>query len=138
MLLNELFDTGGVKYNMNQVGNNLVYTFYIDGSWYNAQFDRVGNQSHFHFADDTNNNNDTGITGKGNAIKVFSTLKSIFLDAVNNHNVDNIMLGADSSEPSRVKLYDRFMKEFKNAGWNVVRKPLAKGAMISYKMMRGR
>jgi hypothetical protein len=56
--------------------------------------------------------NDYEITGTGNALKVFSGVKLCVLDLFKQLKIepDIITFAADDNEPSRVKLYDRFMK----------------------------
>jgi len=52
------------------------------------------------------------ITGTGNALKVFSAVKLCVIDLMKQlkETPDIIEFSADYEEPSRVKLYDRFMK----------------------------
>lgn len=60
------------------------------------------------------------ITGTGDAVKVFSTVKSILEAFIKTVNPDDIFFTSDE-EPSRVKLYDRFMLLFRSRGYNVHR-----------------
>ena len=61
------------------------------------------------------------ITGSGNAIAVFSTVIDIIETMVSNHSIENIYFTSETSEPSRIKLYDRMAKHFSNkAGWRYI------------------
>jgi hypothetical protein len=130
MLLNELFDAD-VKFHKSSRSRKLIYTFSVGGSWFKAiLFKGATGSWNFEFSDESQGNEETGITGKGNAIKIFATIRNIVKDAIEDKQIDSLIFHADSKEPSRVKLYDRFMKEFKQAGWQVQK--TARSGMIFY------
>jgi hypothetical protein len=66
-----------------------------------------------HFHAETDRGSEDKITGTGNAIKVFSTVVEMVMQVVKaNPNTLEIMFESVTSEPSRMKLYDRLVKIF--------------------------
>lgn len=59
------------------------------------------------------------ITGSGNEIKIFATIKTIVEDFIKKNDPPEMYFSAKSSEPSRIKLYNRFAALFKRGGYNV-------------------
>lgn len=63
----------------------------------------------------------TTVTGSGDAFKVFATVAEILKQAIANSGVEYVMFGASLQEPSRIKLYDSFLKLLPKflPGWRV-------------------
>ena len=60
------------------------------------------------------------VTGTGNAIAVFSTVIDIINEAVAQKNIQHIYFSAMTTEPSRVKLYNRLAKHYAKEGWRYI------------------
>ena len=58
-----------------------------------------------------------GITGDGGALQVFSTVREIVKAWAKESNADSIMFSA--SEPSRIKLYKRFIPLLQKSGFHL-------------------
>lgn len=62
---------------------------------------------------DANEEEDIAITNKGDAIKVFSTVKNVIAKFISEHpKVSVVAFSAKTDEPSRVKLYQTFANQF--------------------------
>ena len=116
--LNELFDSN-VPIKLDFKDDEKDYT------WYNYEFkiDKIPYEfaSTYNKEDDIldiefTGDGDFSITNTGNALKVFSAVKKCLIDNLKimkkeNGTIPNsIRFEADVDEPSRVKLYNRFMK----------------------------
>jgi len=80
-----------------------------NGSHCNVVFERIHSRCELVFDVDGR----LGLTGKGEAISIFSTVVDIFKNYINGPEGDDIThlsFSAKSDEPSRVKLYQRFAK----------------------------
>ena len=126
-LLSELFDSNvPIRFKAkdeHKENSVYYYEFAIDDLMYNftaeIYTDRHGIEGekrilNMEFAlGDFYSRKDYHITGTGNALQVFSAVKQCVLDLFNKRlkeKPDIISFSADDEEPSRVKLYDRFMK----------------------------
>ena len=63
------------------------------------------------------------ITGTGHALEVFSTVSTIAKDFVKKADPKLFAFASRRRETSRVKLYTRFAKQLKQAGWTPVEHP---------------
>lgn len=57
----------------------------------------------------------TRITGTGNAFKVFGTVAKIIQEFLSDHPINTLLFYAHEDEPSRIKLYDKFMQQVDKA-----------------------
>lgn len=102
----------------------LSYTFKDDTLWEaratidNVSYDfAIGDQGNgeweMAFDDENMKNNVTGDKGHGASIEVFATALSMLLDFAKEEKTHNsISFTSSSTEPSRVKLYDRMTSRF--------------------------
>lgn len=72
--------------------------------WYEVEFSRAG---------------DFGITGGGDAPKIFSTVIEITKSFMEKFSPDVVSFSAKSTESSRVKFYDRFVKKIVVNGYKL-------------------
>jgi len=94
------------------------YSFEINDKKYWASFTKQGEKNldlwGFYFKDDAGQQ---GITGAGDAIKVFAFIKQIFFKFMRKVNPQIVQFTAN--EPSRIKLYNRFSKQLQRKGFRV-------------------
>lgn len=133
MRLLELFDkVAPWEWDKNFIGSEVA-TFSIGGHKYYIQFDNTlfdkDNLQMFAFefeedwptivdvmfsmkdANQSVGKRGIDITGTGNAFEVFATVKDIMDNFVNTH-ADTDYIHFEASEPSRMKLYDRFLNSW--------------------------
>jgi len=73
---------------------------------------RTGVEVIFYDANENDNDN-IGITNKGDAVKVFSTVKAVLTKFLSEHPKASVVaFSAKTDEPSRVKLYQTFANQF--------------------------
>ena len=68
---------------------------------------------------------DYKITGGGSEYEIFATVMRIVFEYVKKNKPNAISFTADDDEPSRVKLYDRFVKRFTASGYKLWKREAA-------------
>jgi hypothetical protein len=119
-MITELFDTKvpikfvGKDGGISEIG--YEYAFDVDNEKYRfrgffSHFSEHGSILSIEF-DKDGSYEMTNVSGTGDTLKVFSAVKLCLLDLMKRLKTkpDTITFDADVSEPSRVRLYDRFMK----------------------------
>lgn len=103
-----------------QSDTQVIAEFTIDDHEYGIFISDYSKQQKFYSISFTINNtsNQFGITGTGNQFVVFATTKSIIEDFASKNNPEGFTFTAQ--EPSRVKLYRKFMVMFKKTEFNKV------------------
>ena len=76
-----------------------------------GQFSLPDKTYEFHFANENvkDDSKKSEITGSGFALEVFGTVKEILKDAVSTSDAEYVLITAFAGEPSRVRLYQRFI-----------------------------
>lgn len=129
MNLNELFNTSiNVKTDY-EGSKSAAYSFEIENKRYEVGFSNVSTirivdadsvwEVGFELVDEKSRNGGKfEITGTGDAFKVFSVVKQCVERFLSKYTtVDKLYFVADNDEPSRVRLYKRFIETFKVPGW---------------------
>lgn len=115
MKLNELLDkTYDWKYTVNKKGQYHIADFKIaDGSFVRVHImiDFSGESSIAMVTFSRNFSH--GLTGQGDAFKIFATVVDIVRDTVKLENPDVVAYMADKDERSRVSLYDKMTAKYK-------------------------
>ncbi len=68
-------------------------------------------------------NGSVDITGKGDALKIFSTVASLTKEVLNKEQPGALVFLADKGSQSRVSLYKRFLQRFKHPMYRSVTDP---------------
>ena len=118
MKLNELFSSEMEVQQEESLPYRHSYSFQINDKKYWATFTKQREKNFdvwgFYFKDDAGQQ---GITGSGDAIKVFASIKQIFFKFMRKVNPQIVQFTAN--EPSRIKLYNRFSKQLQRKGFRV-------------------
>ena len=93
------------------------YEFNVPGGYVQVQLELFGSKTRtleVVFIRRSEKSFNTGITGDGDAFRVFATVFDILKSFVKNANftIDKIQFTAKEAEKSRVRLYDRFAKRY--------------------------
>jgi len=134
MILNEVLNTPvKFKWLHNEAGMAMA-RFMIGNDEVNVEFHEMENPLNSKEADPTapklcidisfnvseNGDYDSaeyGITGNGGEYQIFATVVLITKEFISTHKPDGICFSA--AEPSRIKLYDRFVKRFTGMGYKL-------------------
>ena len=145
MILNEVLNSP-VKFKWLHSDSELgMAKFFIDGNEVMVEFHEMDNplpndrkdpdypkhaiDISFYVSEDGDHDSaDYGITGGGNEYQVFSTVMVIAKEYIAKHKPEAITFSAE--EPSRIKLYDRFMKRFTSTGYRIYNKAQTPGGMV--------
>jgi hypothetical protein len=122
------FKAGGYNYNIKTAP---VKSYGIDGEpGMNETFKKIANNLDIPLEQLTNNKNfnwvsfaendmGSGILNTGNAFKVFGIVSNGLIDYIEKNNIEGIAFSADSTEPSRVRLYKTLASTIgSKLGWN--------------------
>ena len=109
MILKELFNTNVPFEIKADSGSKIRYRFEVNKMLFSVVFSKYKERV-WVFSFSNVSKKSIQITGSGSALEVFSSIKTIFFDFIKRKNPDEIKFAADAEEPSRVKLYDRFVK----------------------------
>lgn len=87
--------------------DNVFYFDTENGQEYKVELGRAGKAVEVSFyARGQSDEHKTGVTGTGNASKVFGTVVNIVKDYVTKNNIRTILFTANNNQPSRVRLYN--------------------------------
>ena len=105
--IDEALDSSYDYRNSKQNPGNAFYFDTEDGQEYKVEFDSVfaGDVRVAFAARGQGDEHKIGLTGTGNSRKIFGTVIKIVKDYVRKAQPDNLSFSANSSEPSRVRLY---------------------------------
>lgn len=135
MILNELFDSA-VPFQLTTDGTGY---FRIDGRTYEVSFDPLINERgavevSFSMRQGVTASGMPGYvhsaTGTGDELQVFSTVINVIREYMRRSPTRKIVFAAKTSEPSRVRLYDRMARTL-SPGWHVSTSMLGKEKMYT-------